>query len=117
MFEKLQESIEASLKTLKGQGKITDINVAATAKEVRRALVDADVSYKVAKEFTDKVKDEAMGKGILTAVSPSQMFVKIMNDSLTELMGGSQQEINTSGTLTYHIGSWFAGIRKDDIYP
>ena len=98
MFEKLQESIEASLKTLKGQGKISDINVAATAKEVRRALVEADVSYKVAKEFTDKVKDQAIGKGILTAVSPSQMFVKIMNDSLTELMGGSQQEINISGT-------------------
>lgn len=98
MFEKLQESIEASLKTLKGHGKITDINVAATAKEVRRALVDADVSYKVAKDFTDKVKDEAIGKGILTSVSPSQMFVKIMNDSLTELMGGTQQEINISGT-------------------
>jgi signal recognition particle subunit SRP54 len=98
MFEKLQESIEQSLKTLKGQGKITDINVAATAKEVRRALVDADVSYKVAKEFTDKVKDEAMGKGILTAVSPSQMFVKIMNDSLTELMGGVQQDIVIDGS-------------------
>lgn len=97
MFEKLQESIEQSLKTLKGQGKITDINVAATAKEVRRALVDADVSYKVAKEFTDKVKDDAIGKGILTAVSPSQMFVKIMNDSLAELMGGVQQDIVIDG--------------------
>jgi signal recognition particle subunit SRP54 len=112
MFEKLQESIEASLKTLKGQGKITDINVAATAKEVRRALVDADVSYKVAKEFTDKVKDEAMGKGILTAVSPSQMFVKIMNDSLTELMGGSQQEINTSGTLPIILVAGLQGSGK-----
>lgn len=112
MFEKLQESIEASLKTLKGQGKITDINVAATAKEVRRALVDADVSYKVAKEFTDKVKDEAMGKGILTAVSPSQMFVKIMNDALTELMGGSQQEINTSGTLPIILVAGLQGSGK-----
>lgn len=97
MFEKLQEKLEASFKTLKGQGKITDINVAATTKEIRRALVDADVSYKVAKEFTDKVKDEAIGKGILTAVSPSQMFVKIMNDSLTELMGGHQQDIQITG--------------------
>ncbi len=112
MFEKLQESIEASLKTLKGQGKITDINVAATAKDVRRALVDADVSYKVAKEFTDKVKDDAIGKGILTAVSPSQMFVKIMNDSLTELMGGSQQEINTSGTLPIILVAGLQGSGK-----
>jgi signal recognition particle subunit SRP54 len=112
MFEKLQESIEASLKTLKGQGKITDINVAATAKEVRRALVDADVSYKVAKEFTDKVKDDAIGKGILTAVSPSQMFVKIMNDSLTELMGGSQQEINTSETLPIILVAGLQGSGK-----
>ena len=112
MFEKLQESIEASLKTLKGQGKITDINVAATAKEVRRALMDADVSYKVAKEFTDKVKDEAMGKGILTAVSPSQMFVKIMNDALTEFMGGSQQEINTTGTLPIILIAGLQGSGK-----
>ena len=112
MFEKLQESIEASLKTLKGQGKITDINVAATAKEVRRALVDADVSYKVAKEFTDKVKDDAIGKGILTAVSPSQMFVKIMNDSLTELMGGSQQEINTSEALPIILVAGLQGSGK-----
>ena len=112
MFEKLQESIEASLKTLKGQGKITDINVAATAKEVRRALMDADVSYKVAKEFTDKVKDEAMGKGILTAVSPSQMFVKIRNDALTEFMGGSQQEINTTGTLPIILIAGLQGSGK-----
>ena len=112
MFEKLQESIEASLKTLKGQGKITDINVAATAKEVRRALMDADVSYKVAKEFTDKVKDEAMGKGILTAVSPSQLFVKIMNDALTEFMGGSQQEINTTGTLPIILIAGLQGSGK-----
>ncbi len=98
MFERLQESIEQSLKTLKGHGKITDINVAATAKEVRRALVDADVSYKVAKDFTDKVKDDAMGQGILTSVSPSQMFIKIMNDALTNLMGGSQVDIQLAGS-------------------
>lgn len=112
MFEKLQESIEASLKTLKGQGKITDINVAATAKEVRRALVDADVSYKVAKEFTDKVKEEAIGKGILTSVSPSQMFIKIMNDSLTELMGGHQADINVSGSLPIILIAGLQGSGK-----
>lgn len=112
MFEKLQESIEQSLKTLKGQGKITDINVAATAKEVRRALVDADVSYKVAKEFTDKVKDEAIGKGILTSVSPSQMFIKIMNDALTELMGSVQQDIQLSGTLPIVLVAGLQGSGK-----
>lgn len=112
MFENLQESIERSLKTLKGHGKITDINVAATAKEVRRALVDADVSYKVAKEFTDKVKDDAIGKGILTSVSPSQMFVKVMNDSLTELMGTTSQEINVSGTLPIILIAGLQGSGK-----
>jgi signal recognition particle subunit SRP54 len=78
MFENLQEKIESAFKTLKGQGKITDINVAATVKEIRRALVDADVSYKVAKELTDTVRQQAMGQGILTAVSPGQMLVKIL---------------------------------------
>jgi signal recognition particle subunit SRP54 len=88
MFQNLQERLESAFKSLKGQGKITDVNVASTIKEVRRALVDADVSYKIAKEFTDKVKDKAMGMGVLTAVSPSQLMVKIMNDELTALMGG-----------------------------
>jgi signal recognition particle subunit SRP54 len=112
MFENLQESIERSLKTLKGHGKITDINVAATTKEVRRALVDADVSYKVAKEFTDKVKDDAIGKGILTSVSPSQMFIKVMNDSLTELMGSTSQEINISGTMPIILIAGLQGSGK-----
>jgi signal recognition particle subunit SRP54 len=112
MFENLQESIERSLKTLKGHGTITDINVAATAKEVRRALVDADVSYKVAKEFTDKVKDQAIGKGILTSVSPSQMFVKVMNDSLTELMGSTTQEINIAGSMPIILIAGLQGSGK-----
>ena len=94
MFQSLQERLESAFKSLKGQGKITDVNVATTIKEIRRALVDADVSYKIAKEFTEKVKDKAMGKGVLTAVSPSQLMVKIMNDELTELMGGKAAEFN-----------------------
>ncbi len=94
MFQSLQERLESAFKSLKGQGKITDVNVATTIKEIRRALVDADVSYKIAKEFTEKVKDKAMGKGVLTAVSPSQLIVKIMNDELTELMGGKAAEFN-----------------------
>lgn len=94
MFQNLQERLESAFKSLKGQGKITDVNVASTIKEVRRALVDADVSYKIAKEFTDKVKDKAMGMGVLTAVSPSQLMVKIMNDELTALMGGSIAEFS-----------------------
>jgi signal recognition particle subunit SRP54 len=94
MFQNLQERLESAFKSLKGQGKITDINVSTTIKEIRRALIDADVSYKIAKEFTDKVKDKAMGTGVLTAVSPSQMIVKIMNDELTELMGGTVSEFS-----------------------
>lgn len=112
MFENLQDKLESAFKTLKGQGKITDINVAATVKEIRRALVDADVSYKVAKEFTDKVRAEAMGKGILTAVSPGQMMVKIMNDSLTELMGSTQSDINLSGKPSIILVAGLQGSGK-----
>lgn len=112
MFENLQDKLESAFKTLKGQGKITDINVAATVKEIRRALVDADVSYKVAKEFTDKVRTEAMGKGILTAVSPGQMMVKIMNDSLTELMGSTQSDINLSGKPSIILVAGLQGSGK-----
>ena len=98
MFENLQERLESAIKTLKGQGQITEINVAATIKEIRRALVDADVNYKIAKEFTDKVKDEATGANVLKAVSPGQLMVKIVNDELTKLMGGSAIEINLKGS-------------------
>lgn len=112
MFENLQDKLESAFKTLKGQGKITDINVAATVKEIRRALVDADVSYKVAKDFTDKVRTEAMGKGILTAVSPGQMMVKIMNDSLTELMGSTQSEINLTGKQSIILVAGLQGSGK-----
>ncbi|MEX0812838.1 MAG: signal recognition particle protein [Chitinophagales bacterium] len=97
MFENLSDRLEGAFKTLKGQGQITEINIATSLKEVRRALVDADVNYKIAKEFTSTVKEKAMGQKVLTAVSPSQLMVKIVQDQLTELMGGTHEEIDLSG--------------------
>lgn len=97
MFENLSERLERSFKLLKGEGKITEINVAETLKDVRKALLDADVSYKVAKSFTDDVKTKALGQNVLTAVRPSQMMVKIVHDELAELMGGKATEINLKG--------------------
>lgn len=94
MFENLQDKLEGAFKTLKGQGAISEINVASTLKEIRRALVDADVNYKIAKEFTAKVKEEALGQNVLTAVQPGQLLVKIVNDELTALMGGTLTDIN-----------------------
>ena len=93
MFENLSERLERSFKILKGEGKITEINVAETLKDVRRALLDADVNYKVAKQFTDTVKQKAMGMNVLTAIKPSQLMVKIVHDELTELMGGKATEL------------------------
>jgi signal recognition particle subunit SRP54 len=98
MFENLQDRLERSFKNLKGQGSITEINIATTVKDIRRALVDADVNYKIAKEFTDRVKDKALGEDVLTAVSPGQLMVKIVADELTELMGGTATEINIKGS-------------------
>ena len=97
MFENLSEKLERSLKNLKGEGKITEINISETLKEVRRALLDADVSYKVAKEFCDDVKQKAIGANVLTAVKPQQMMVKIVHDSLAEFMGSESSEINLKG--------------------
>ena len=97
MFENLQERLERSFKILKGEGKITEINVAETLKDVRRALLDADVSYKVAKEFCDSVKEKAMGQNVLTAVKPQQMMVKIVHDELASFMGGASTDINVKG--------------------
>ncbi|PIE84578.1 MAG: signal recognition particle protein [Bacteroidia bacterium] len=97
MFDKLSDRLESTFKRLKGQGRITEINVAETMRDVRRALIDADVNYKVAKEFTDRVKEEALGQDVLTAVQPGQMMVKIVHDQLAELMGGTATEINLSG--------------------
>ena len=97
MFENLQERLEKSFKILKGEGKISEINVAETVKDIRRALLDADVSYKVAKEFCDRVKDKAIGTGVLTAVKPQQMMVKIVHDELADFMGSEHSEINIKG--------------------
>ncbi len=97
MFENLSERLERSFKILKGEGKITEINVAETVKDIRKALLDADVSYKVAKEFCDKVKVKAMGQNVLTAVKPQQMMVKIVHDELAEFMGSDSQDINVKG--------------------
>ncbi len=94
MFENLSDRLEQSFKLLKGQGTITEINVAETLKDVRRALLDADVNYKIAKNFTDTVKEKALGQHVLTAVKPGQMIVKIVHDELAELMGGTSEEID-----------------------
>ena len=97
MFENLSERLERSFKILKGEGKITEINVAETLKDVRRALLDADVNYKVAKTFTDTVKQKALGQNVLTAVKPQQLMVKIVHDELAELMGGETTDMNLKG--------------------
>ncbi|HRN79685.1 MAG TPA: signal recognition particle protein [Ferruginibacter sp.] len=97
MFQSLSERLDAAFKNLKGQARITDLNIANTLKDIRRALVDADVNYKIAKEFTDKVKDKALGEKVLAAVSPGQLMVKIVQDELTQLMGGKESEFNISG--------------------
>ncbi len=112
MFENLSDKLERAFKVLKGQGQITEINVAETMKEVRRALLDADVNFKTAKEFTDRVKAKALGSNVLTAVSPSQLLVKIANDELTELMGGSNAGINLGGNPTVILMSGLQGSGK-----
>ncbi len=98
MFENLTDKLERSFKILKGEGRITEINIAETLKEIRRALIDADVNYKVAKSFTDEVKQKALGQDVLKAVKPGQMMTKIVRDSLAELMGGTATEIKLDGT-------------------
>lgn len=97
MFENLSERLERSFKILKGQGKITEINVAETLKDVRRALLDADVNFKIAKSFTNTVKEKALGQNVLTSLKPNQLMVKIVHDELTELMGGTHESIDTKG--------------------
>ena len=97
MFENLTEKLERSFKILKGEGRITEINVAETLKEIRRALIDADVNYKVAKTFTDEVKTKALGQNVLTAVKPGQMLTKIVRDELAALMGGTATDIKLEG--------------------
>lgn len=112
MFENLSDRLERSFKILKGEGKITEINVAETLKDVRRALLDADVNYKVAKTFTDTVKKKALGMNVLTAVKPSQLMVKIVHDELVELMGGEAAELNLSGRPAIVLMSGLQGSGK-----
>ncbi|WP_336518096.1 signal recognition particle protein [Pollutibacter soli] len=97
MFENLSDKLESAFKQLKGEGRINDLNIATTVKEIRRALIDADVNFKIAKEFTDKVKDKAAGEKVINAVSPGQLMVKIVKDELTELMGGVESDFNITG--------------------
>src|SRR5438067_3118886 len=98
MFESLQERLEGAFKNLKGEGRITELNVASTVKEIRRALVDADVNYKIAKDFTDTVREKTLGEKVLTAISPSQLMVKIVKDELAHLMGGQAAVFNFKGS-------------------
>jgi len=97
VFNSLQEKLESAFKNLKGQGRITEINIASTVKDIRRALVDADVNYKIAKEFTDKIKDKAIGEKVINAISPGQLMTKIVKDELAELMGGQEAIFNAKG--------------------
>ena len=112
MFEKLSERLERSFKILKGQGKITEINVAETLKDVRRALIDADVNYKVAKSFTDTVKAKALGQNVLTAIKPSELMVKIVHDELTALMGGDAAPLNLKDKPVVILMSGLQGSGK-----
>ena len=112
MFDNLSERLERSFKILKGEGKITEINVAETLKDVRRALLDADVNYKVAKNFTDTVKEKALGQNVLTAVKPSQLMVKIVHDELAKLMGGDTAEIELKGHPAVILMSGLQGSGK-----
>src|SRR5262245_38346322 len=97
MFENLSEKLESAFKQIKGEGRITELNIANTVKEIRRALVDADVNYKIAKEFTDRVKEKALGEKVLNAISPGQLMVKIVKDELATLMGETESELSIQG--------------------
>lgn len=112
MFENLSEKLERSFKILKGQGKITEINVAETLKDVRRALLDADVNYKVAKTFTDTVKQKALGQNVINAIKPQELMVKIVHDELATLMGGETAQVNLSGNPTVILMSGLQGSGK-----
>lgn len=112
MFENLSERLERSFKLLKGQGRITEINVAETLKDVRRALLDADVNYKVAKQFTDTVKAKAIGQNVINAIKPGELMIKIVHDELTALMGGDTAQVNLAGNPTVILMSGLQGSGK-----
>ncbi len=112
MFENLSEKLEKAFKVLKGQGSISEINVAQTMKEIRKALLAADVDFKTAKQFTASVKEKALGQQVLTAVEPGQLLTKIMRDELAELMGSSKSEINLDGNPTVILIAGLQGSGK-----
>jgi signal recognition particle subunit SRP54 len=112
MFENLSERLERAFKSVKGEGRITEINIAETLKDVRRALLDADVNYKIAKSFTDNVKQKALGQDVLTSIKPGQMLIKLVHDELAELMGGQSQEIKISQTPSVILISGLQGSGK-----
>ena len=112
MFENLSERLERSFKILKGQGSITEINVAETLKDVRRALLDADVNYNVARDFTNQVKEKALGQDVLTSVNPGQMMVKLVHDELATLMGSEAVAINLRGSPAIILMSGLQGSGK-----
>ena len=112
MFDNLSERLERSFKILKGEGRITEINIAETVKDIRKALLEADVNYKIAKQFTDRVKEKALGQNVLTAIRPGQLMVKITHDELAELMGGEAQEINIKGQPAVILMSGLQGSGK-----
>jgi signal recognition particle subunit SRP54 len=112
MFNSLSEKLESAFKNIKGEGRITELNIANTVKDIRRALVDADVNYKIAKEFTDKVKETAMGSKVLLAVNPGQQMVKIVQDELTTLMGGTESDFNATGNPAIILVAGLQGSGK-----
>lgn len=112
MFENLSEKIASAFKQIKGEGRITDLNIANTVKDIRKALLDADVNFKIAKEFTDRVKDKAIGEKVINAISPGQLMVKIVQDELTELMGGSASDLDTTGNPTIILIAGLQGSGK-----
>lgn len=112
MFENLSDRLDSAFKQLKGEGRINELNIANTVKEIRRALVDADVNFKIAKEFTDKVKEKALGEKVLTAVSPGQLMVKIVKDELAELMGGKESSFNITGAPAIILVAGLQGSGK-----
>ena len=112
MFESLSDKLDSAFKNLKGQGRITELNIASTLKEIRRALVDADVNYKIAKEFTDSVKEKATGEKVINAISPGQLMVKIVKDELAELMGGTESDLDLKGNPTIILIAGLQGSGK-----
>ena len=112
MFQNLSDKLDKAFHVLKGHGKITEVNVAETLKEVRKALINADVNFKIAKDFTKRVKDKAIGQDVLTTLNPSQLLVKIVKDELTELMGGETVGVNLAGSPTVILMSGLQGSGK-----